>query len=400
MNYKETIDWLENIPTSFDSNYDNYELKLKSIISFLDFLGNPQNDLKFIHVGGTNGKGSTCHIISSILQEHDFDIGLFSSPHLYDFKERIKINSDYIDENFIIEFISSSKEHIVKNKLSFFEISFAISLKYFISKNVDYAVIEVGLGGRLDSTNIITPLVSVITNIGYDHKKFLGNSLAEIAKEKAGIFKTNVPVVIGESNYITSEIFNKYAKEIKTDIFYVNQNHNNHDTDLAGMFQNKNINTAISSLKKIDNLIIDNTKTLRGIKNVNQNTKLIGRWQIVKTNPTIIYDIAHNINSLKLIFEELNNIDGVVRIVFGTLDKIDQLDCLKIFPKKHKYYFCSPSVKRAMSLNKLEVYAKKLKLNFKSFISPNSAFQNSISESSKHDIIIVTGSTYLFSEIK
>ena len=400
MNYKQTIDWLENIPTSFDSNYDNYKLKLNSIISFLHFLGNPQSDLKFIHVGGTNGKGSTCHIISSILQEHNFIVGLFSSPHLYDYKERIKINSDYIDENFIIEFISTNKRYISKNKLSFFEISFALSLKYFITKGVDYAVIEVGLGGRLDSTNIITPLVSVITNIGYDHKKFLGNSLAEIAREKAGIFKTNVPVVIGESNDITSEIFNNYSKEVKTNIFYVNQNQNNYDTDLAGTFQNKNINTAISSLKKIDNLIIDNTKTLRGIKNVNQNTKLIGRWQIVKTNPTIIYDIAHNINSLELIFEELNNIDGVVRIVFGTLDKIDQLDCLKIFPKKHKYYLCSPSAKRAMSLNKLEIYAQKLKLNFKSFVSPNSAFQNSIIESSKDDIIIVTGSTYLFSEIK
>ena len=399
MNYKETIDWLENIPTSFDSNYNNYELKLNSIISFLDFLGNPQNDLKFIHVGGTNGKGSTCHIISSILQEHNFIVGLFSSPHLYDYKERIKINCDYIDEDFITEFISTYKRYILKNKLSFFEISFALSLKYFISKGVDYAVIEVGLGGRLDSTNIITPLVSVITNIGYDHKKFLGNSLAEIAKEKAGIFKTNVPVVIGESNNITKEIFNNYSEKVKTNIFYVNQNHNNYDTDLVGTFQNKNINTAISTLKKIDNLIIDNSKTLRGIKNVNQNTKLIGRWQIVKTNPTIIYDIAHNINSLELIFEELNNIDGVVRIVFGTLDKIDQLDCLKIFPKKYKYYLCSPSIKRAMSLNKLEVYAQKLKLNFKSFISPNSAFQSTINESSKDDIIVVTGSTYLFSEI-
>ena len=306
MNYKETIDWLENIPTSFDSNYNNYELKLNPIISFLDFLGNPQNDLKFIHVGGTNGKGSTCHIISSILQEHSFIVGLFSSPHLYDFKERIKINSDYIDENFIIEFISTYKRYILKNKLSFFEISFALSLTYVISQAVDYAVIEVGLGGRLDATNLITPLVSVITNIGYDHKKFLGNSLAQIAREKAGIFKTNVPVVIGESNNVTKEIFNNYSEKVKTNIVYVNQNNNNYDTDLVGTFQNKNINTAISTLKKIDNLIVDYSKTLRGIKNVNQNTKLIGRWQIVKTNPTIIYDIAHNINSLELIFEELN----------------------------------------------------------------------------------------------
>ena len=167
MNYRETIDWLENIPTSFDSNYNNYELKLNSIKSFLDFLGNPQDNLEIIHVGGTNGKGSTCHIISSILQEHNFTVGLFSSPHIYDFKERIKINSNLIDESYIIQFVNLNKKYILENNLSFFEISFALSLEFFNFKKVEYAVIEVGLGGRLDSTNVINPLVSVITNIGY-----------------------------------------------------------------------------------------------------------------------------------------------------------------------------------------------------------------------------------------
>ena len=202
MNYKETIDWLENIPTSFDSNYNNYELKLNSIKSFLDFLENPQDNLKIIHVGGTNGKGSTCHIISSILQEHGFSTGIFSSPHIYDFKERIKINSNYIDENFIVDFVNDNYEYILKSDLSFFEISFAISLCYFRLKKPEYSIIEVGLGGRLDATNIIKPLISIITNIGFDHKKFLGNNLVDIAKEKAGIIKNGVPVVIGESNTV------------------------------------------------------------------------------------------------------------------------------------------------------------------------------------------------------
>ena len=399
MNYKETIDWLENIPTSFDSNYNNYEFKLNSISSFLDLLGNPQNNLKFIHVGGTNGKGSTCHIISSILQEHNFIVGLFSSPHVYDFKERIKINSDFIDEKYIVEFVKRNKEYVIKNNLSFFEISFALSLEYFNFKKVEYAVIEVGLGGRLDSTNIITPLVSVITNIGYDHKKFLGNSLNEIAKEKAGIFKQGVPVVIGESNDITSKVFNNYCKKIKTNIFYVNQNNHKHDTDLTGSYQNKNIKTAILALKKVKSIEINDNKILKGIKNVNRNTKLIGRWEIVKEYPTIIFDVAHNINSLEIIFGELKKIKGLIRVVFGTLDKIDQLECLKVFPNNYKYYLCSPKSKRAMQLDKLEKYADQLKMDYQSFDSTNSAFQKASKDSSKDDTIIVTGSNYLFSEI-
>ena len=399
MNYRETIDWLENIPTSFDSNYNNYELKLNSIKSFLDFLGNPQDNLEIIHVGGTNGKGSTCHIISSILQEHNYTVGLFSSPHIYDFKERIKINSNLIDESYIIQFVNLNKKYILENNLSFFEISFALSLEFFNFKKVEYAVIEVGLGGRLDSTNVINPLVSVITNIGYDHKKFLGNSLEEIAKEKAGIIKTSIPVVIGESCNITSKVFNNYCKKIKTSIFYVNQDGYQHDTDLKGSYQNRNINTAILALKKIISIDLDENKTLRGIKNINRNTKLIGRWEIVKEYPTIIFDVAHNINSLEIIFGELKKIKGLIRVVFGTLDKIDQLECLKVFPKNYKYYLCSPKSKRAMQLDKLEKYADQLKMDYQSFDSTNSAFQKAYKDSSKDDTIIVTGSNYLFSEI-
>ena len=399
MNYRETIDWLENIPTSFDSNYNNYELKLNSIKSFLDFLGNPQDNLEIIHVGGTNGKGSTCHIISSILQEHNFTVGLFSSPHIYDFKERIKINSNLIDEGYIIQFVNLNKKYILENNLSFFEISFALSLEFFNFKKVEYAVIEVGLGGRLDSTNVVNPIVSVITNIGYDHKKFLGNSLEEIAKEKAGIIKNGIPVVIGESCNITSKVFNNSSKKIKTTIFYVNQDNYKHDTDLKGSYQNKNINTAIWSLKKIKSINLDENKTLKGIKNVIRNTKLIGRWQIVKENPTIIFDVAHNINSLEIIFGQLKKIEGLVRIVFGTLDKIDQIECLKVFPENYKYYFCSPKSKRAMQLDKLEKYANKLKIDYKSFDSTSSAFQKALKDSSENDTILVTGSNYLFSEI-
>lgn len=400
MNYKETIDWLEKIPTSFDSNYDNYELKLNSIKSFLDFLENPQDNLKIIHVGGTNGKGSTCHIISSILQEHGFSTGIFSSPHIFDFKERIKINSNYIDENFIVDFVNDNYEYILKSDLSFFEISFAISLCYFRLKKPKYSIIEVGLGGRLDATNIIKPLISIITNIGFDHKKFLGNNLVDIAKEKAGIIKNGVPVVIGESNTVLNNIFESTALRNNSKIYYANKTNKIYETDLNGSYQNKNINTAVLAINNIFSFKINEAKTLNGIKNVKKNTNLIGRWQTIKNDPKIIFDIAHNINSLELIFKELESIKSEIKVVFGTLDKIDQLKCLEIFPKTIKYYLCSPKTKRAMQVSKLSQKADKLKINYKSFNSVKSAYNNAVMDSSSDDVIVVTGSTYLFSEIK
>ena len=400
MNYRETIDWLEKIPTSFDSNYNNYELKLNSIKSFLDFLENPQDNLKIIHVGGTNGKGSTCHIISSILQEHGFSTGIFSSPHVYDFKERIKINSNYIDENFIVDFVNDNYEYILKSDLSFFEISFAISLCYFRLKKPEYSIIEVGLGGRLDATNIIKPLISIITNIGFDHKKFLGNNLVDIAKEKAGIIKNGVPVVIGESNTVLNNIFESTALRNNSKIYYANKTNKIYETDLNGSYQNKNINTAVLAINNIFSFKINEAKTLNGIKNVKKNTNLIGRWQIIKNDPKIIFDIAHNVNSLELIFKELESIKSEIKVVFGTLDKIDQLKCLEIFPKTIKYYLCSPKTKRAMQVSKLSQKADKLKINYKSFNSVKSAYNNAVMDSSNDDVIVVTGSTYLFSEIK
>ena len=400
MNYKETIDWLEKIPTSFDSNYNNYELKLDSIKSFLDFLENPQDNLKIIHVGGTNGKGSTCHIISSILQEHGFSTGIFSSPHIYDFKERIKINSNYIDENFIVDFVNDNYEYILKSDLSFFEISFAISLCYFRLKKPEYSIIEVGLGGRLDATNIIKPLISIITNIGFDHKKFLGNNLLDIAKEKAGIIKNGVPVVIGESNTVLNNIFESTALRNNSKIYYANKTNKIYETDLNGSYQNKNINTAVLAINNIFSFKINEAKTLNGIKNVKKNTNLIGRWQTIKNDPKIIFDIAHNVNSLELIFKELESIKSEIKVVFGTLDKIDQLKCLEIFPKTIKYYLCSPKTKRAMQVSKLSQKADKLKINYKSFNSVKSAYYNAVMDSSSDDVIVVTGSTYLFSEIK
>ena len=399
MNYTEAIDWLENISISFDLNYDGYELKLVNIAKFLEQLGNPQNDLSLIHVGGTNGKGSTCHIISSILQEHGFNVGLFSSPHMYDFRERIKINSNYIDKDFILEFINHNKNYIIKNNLSFFETSFAIALCYFKKIKPEYVIIEVGLGGRLDATNIINPIISVITNIGFDHKKFLGNNLIEIAKEKAGIIKSGVDILIGESSIEINQVFETKAKELNSNIYYADQKINNYKTDLNGCYQHKNINTAISALKKIKSVKLNKKNVVNGINNVVKNTNLIGRWQIIGSSPTIIFDVAHNFNSIKLILEQLSKIKTHIRVVFGTLDKVDQLNCLDLFPKNYHYYFCSPNVNRAMSVYVLKDYAEKLGLKYQTFKTVENAYKKAISDSNKVDTIMVTGSNYLFSQI-
>ena len=271
---------------------------------------------------------------------------------------------------------------------------------YFRLKKPKYSIIEVGLGGRLDATNIIKPLISIITNIGFDHKKFLGNNLLDIAKEKAGIIKNGVPVIIGESNTLLNNIFESTAFRNNSKIYYANKINKTYETDLNGLYQNKNINTAITAINNIFSFKINEAKILNGIKNVKKNTNLIGRWQTIKNNPKVIFDIAHNINSLELIFKELENIKSDIKIVFGTLDKIDQLKCLEIFPKTIKYYLCSPKTKRAMQVSKLSQKADKLKINYKSFKSVRNAYKNAIIDSSNDDVIVVTGSTYLFSEIK
>ena len=400
MNYIEAIDWLENIPLSFDINYNNYELKLDNIIKFLNHLGSPQNNQKFIHVAGTNGKGSTCHIISSILQEHGHNVGLFSSPHLYDYRERIKINSNLIEKKFVLEFIINNRMYIKKNKISFFETSFAMSLCYFRLLKPDFIIVEVGLGGKLDATNVINPILSIITNIGFDHKKFLGNSLSQIAKEKAGIIKNGIDVIIGESNKKINKVFEIEAAKCNSIVNYADQSKSSFITDLNADYQTKNINTAITALKKINDLSLDESIILKGIANITKNTNLIGRWQIIGDKPKVIFDVAHNFNSLELVFRQLNSIKGKIRIVFGTLDKIDQLQCIKIFPKNYQYYLCSPKNNRAMSLEKLCAKAKKSNVNFSAYNSVKAAYEGAIFDSDEKDVILVTGSTYLFSEIK
>ena len=270
MNYEESIEWLNTIPLSFDRENKNYEFKLDGIKDFLSHLKNPQSNLKIIHVGGTNGKGSTCSFISSVLQESGFKIGAFTSPHIKDFRERIRIGKDFIDRDFVIEFIMSNRFKIESLGLTYFEISFAMAVDYFSKNMLDYAIIEVGLGGRLDATNVVEPVVSLITNIGYDHKEFLGNSLEEIAMEKAGIIKHNKPIVIGEKNEKIRNLLKIEAYKKSAPIYFSKMSQE-YKSDLTGPFIQKNISLALKALDTLK-LGIEKKDIEKGILNVKENT--------------------------------------------------------------------------------------------------------------------------------
>ncbi len=394
MNYEESIEWLNTIPISFDRDNKNYEFKLDGISTFLSYLDNPHSKLKIIHVGGTNGKGSTCSIISSILQESGYKIGAFTSPHIKDYRERIRIGKNFIEKHFVLQFIKDNRLKIETLGLTYFEISFAMAVYYFATKKVDYALVEVGLGGRLDATNVVDPVISVITNIGYDHKKFLGNTLEKIAFEKAGIIKQNVPVVIGEKRNLLKKIFLKIAKEKSTSINFPKLYHN-YKSDLIGPYQSKNISVALCVIKQLD-LEINQKHINSGLLRIKQNTKLFGRWEIIKKNPLLIFDAAHNIDALK---ETLNSLKPGSKIVFGTLDKKDQIKCLEIFPKSMFYYFCPVNSPRTASVLKLCNKAKKIDLKYFCFESVESALKTAYKDSKKNENILVTGSTFLFENI-
>ncbi len=394
MNYEESIEWLNTIPLSFDRENKNYEFKLDGIKAFLSHLKNPQSNLKIIHVGGTNGKGSTCSVISSVLQESGFKIGAFTSPHIKHFRERIRIGKDFIDRDFIIEFITNNRSDIERMGLTYFEISFAMAVDYFSKNMVDYAIIEVGLGGRLDATNVQEPVVSVITNIGYDHKEFLGNSLEEIAMEKAGIIKHNKPIVIGEKNEKIRDLF-KIEADKKSAPIYFSKISQEHKSDLSGPFVQKNISLALKVLD-ILKLGIEKKDIEKGILNVKENTKIYGRWDLIRKKPKIIFDAGHNISALTI---SILNLEKSSKVVFGTLEKKDQTDIFKILPVNLKYYFCPVKSERSMSLKKLKNEARRIGLKFSLHENVNHALNAAIEDSNENDTILVTGSTFLFFEL-
>jgi dihydrofolate synthase/folylpolyglutamate synthase len=403
MNYQETLDWMfAQLPMFQRVGAVAFKKDLTNTLALADYLGNPQTQFKSIHVGGTNGKGSTSHMIASVLMEAGFKVGLYTSPHLKDFRERIRINGEMISELEVVNFIEKNKNFLELQNLSFFEMTVGMAFDCFSKHQVDYAVIEVGLGGRLDSTNIITPLVSVITNIGYDHMQFLGETLPEIAGEKAGIIKYNIPVVIGERQEEVERVFIKKAKEMNADICFAADFQYDYQTSLKGNYQFKNVQTVVQTIKILQNIGLEITENQlqKGLLNVIKNTSLKGRWQILQENPKIICDTAHNKEGLTYVLNQLQKEKfDKLHIVLGMVNDKEISKILSMFPVNATYYFCKPNIPRGLDPIILRQEANKLGLNGNNFFSVESALANAEKNANKSDLIFVGGSTFVVAEI-
>ena len=378
-----------------------YRPDLSRMQDFCDYLGNPENKIKSVHVAGTNGKGSTSHMIASVLQESGFKVGLYTSPHLKDFRERIKINGSLISKEYIVDFVSKHKPYFLHHSLSFFEMTVGLAFCYFEESQVDVAVVEVGMGGRLDGTNLLTPEVSVITNIGLDHMQFLGNNLAEIAAEKAGIIKEGISVVIGETHPETKAVFEKVAKQLNAPISFADQEQiENYESDLKGSYQFNNIKTAVITLETLKSFEIKTDKIRQGLSKVILNTGLQGRWQVLGDAPKVIADVAHNKEGLKYVIPQISTTPHEnLHLVLGFVNDKSVAEILSLFPTTAYYYLTQPEVPRAFPLENLALIATNLKLNFQSYYSVKEALFNAKANAKPEDLIYVGGSTFVVAEI-
>lgn len=397
MNYRETENWILNrLPFYQSQGLKAYKPGIDNIRFFVEQLNLNLLEIKFIHVGGTNGKGSTCAYLSSIIQESGYKVGLFTSPHFFDFRERIKVNNKKIEKDFIIKFIQENIELIEELNLSFFELSFGMSLYYFFEKKVDYAVIEVGLGGRLDATNIINPLLSVITNISYDHTEILGNTLEKIAYEKAGIIKKNTKIIIGERDKKTQNIFIQKAEENFSDVIFASD----YKTDFENSeieYQNKNIRTAVQVSKNLNDQNINATSIKRGIMNLDSNTDFYGRWTIINYNPKVIFDSAHNESGFSYLSQQLKKLNyDRLFIILSFVKGKDVKKLITLLPKKSLIYFTSSNTERSMNYEEITKCVKE-NINFDK--NPMKVYKEVLKQSSSKDLIIITGSNYIAKEI-
>ena len=405
MNYQETLDWMfQQLPMYQKQGKTAFKKDLSNSLLFAEHLGFPHQKFKSIHVGGTNGKGSTSHMLASILQECGYRVGLYTSPHLKDFRERIKINGIEVSEEFVVNFIQKNNDFINNLHPSFFEITVAMAFQYFAQEQVDVAIVEVGLGGRLDSTNIITPELSVITNIGLDHTQFLGNSIEAIAREKAGIIKKGIPIVIGESTETTKPIFEKTANQHGSCISFANDFNisASYPSDLLGMYQEHNKKTVLASLEILRSLGWDiSDENLKvGMLNTIKNTGLRGRWEILSEYPKVICDTAHNVEGLNYIMKQLQQEEyDNLHIVLGIVKDKDLGKILPLFPTNATYYFSQPSIPRGMDVNELKKNAEKFQLKGNAFESVQKAYIAANENAKKEDLIFVGGSTFSVAEI-
>ena len=405
MNYQEVINWMfKQLPMYQTQGASAYKKDLTNTLLLAKYLDHPERDLKYIHVAGTNGKGSTSHLLASVLQEAGYKVGLYTSPHLKDYRERIKINGKEISEEFVCQFISSNKEFFEENQLSFFEMTVGLAFEYFKKQKTDINVIEVGMGGRLDSTNIIKPLISVVTNIGFDHTQFLGNTLEAIASEKAGIIKNDTPIVIGEYTSETKNVFLNKAKETNSKIFFASDLiKKTFPSELLGDYQIHNRKTVIQTIKILQSLKkfkVSEENIKNGFQKVIKNTGLQGRWQQLKENPKVICDTAHNSHGLKIVLNQIQNEKfEELHIVLGVVNDKDLNEILPLFPKNAKYYFCKPNIPRGLDADILQKKASDLQLNGKVYNSVSNAYHEALKSSTEKDFIYIGGSTFVVAEV-
>jgi dihydrofolate synthase/folylpolyglutamate synthase len=403
VNYQETLDYLfTQLPMYQRVGQAAYKVDLSNTYKLCELLEHPENKFKSVHIAGTNGKGSTSHMVASILQEAGLKVGLYTSPHLKDFRERVKINGKMIPENEVISFVEKYKSEFEQINLSFFEWTVGLAFDYFATQEVDIAILETGLGGRLDSTNVVFPLVTAITNIGLDHTQFLGNTLQEIAKEKAGIIKKNTPIVIGEKHSETLSVFKAIANENNTMlIFAEDQATKGIKCDLKGLYQQQNIKTALAitdQLKKYFNITEFNIKL--GLNQVVKNTGLLGRWQQLNNKPLTICDTGHNVEGVKYIIEQINSISyNKLHVVFGMVSDKSIDGVLELMPKNAIYYFCKPNIPRGLEAKELQISAKKHNLNGDIYHSVKEALAAANNQSTDNDMIYIGGSTFVVAEV-
>ena len=424
MNYQETLDFLyEQLPMFQRVGDQAYKKDLSNTLALLESIGNPHHSLRSIHIAGTNGKGSVTHILAAVLQETGLRVACYTSPHYKDFRERIKINGELIPEPFIVEFVSKNLQSIQKIQPSFFEITVVMAFAYFAEAGVDVAVIETGMGGRLDSTNVITPLLSIITNISFDHQQFLGDTLAKIAFEKAGIIKPSIPVLIGELQSETHPVFIKRAHEDKSDLYYAKDLVTIQDftssfsgssfklvfedkilelkTDLSGEYQEKNIRTALAAIELLrDQFSIDDRVIINGLQSVRTKTYFLGRSMQLNEKPLVVLESAHNEAGIKELNETLGKTEyNKLHFVYGTVADKDLSQVFSLLPVDASYYFCQANIPRAMPSNLLIEKARLYGLQGSNYPSVELAYRAALQQASQDDMVLVSGSIFVVAEL-
>lgn len=399
MDYASAMQWLyAQLPMYQRVGKAALNSNLDGISKLAKHLGNPHQKFKSVHIAGTNGKGSSAHMLSSVLQQAGYKVGLYTSPHLKDFRERIRINGIPIDRDYTLDFVVSNREFFEQEAFSFFEMTVGLAFDYFNNQQVDVAVIEVGLGGRLDATNIILPEGCLITNIALDHQQFLGTTRPAIAKEKGGIIKPNTPVVLSVHDNETFAVFDAIAKQLDAPIYVADKYF--YKTDLLGDYQKYNINGVITLIKTLSSFNVSEVDIVNGLQQVCKNTGIRGRWEVLGSKPDIIADVAHNKAGLEVVLKQLTSLKyDNLHIVFGMVNDKDVGDLITLLPADAIYYLCAAAVPRAMDIYSLSTYFSNQKRKYSSYESVKHAYNAALDAASATDVIFIGGSLFVVSEI-